>query len=113
MDAERFAAAIFRGSDAIGNGAHAIVEERRVDKARPDVKRVDQVTRKPAEAPGFIGAHDERFVVVQETVIKIDDTAHKFGRKDADATVIEEIDTGRLGDILAWTGAARVEYRVV
>src|SRR5271169_5711770 len=58
MDAERLTAAVFRGLDAISDSAHPVVEERRIDEARPDIQRVDQIARQPAEAPGLIGVHD-------------------------------------------------------
>ncbi len=105
MHAERFAAAIFGRRYAVGDRAHAVVEQRRVDEPRPDVERVDQVAREPAEAPGFVGVHDEIVIAVQEAVIEIDDAAHEGRRKNADAAIIEEIDPGRR--------AVALEHRVI
>ncbi len=96
MHAKRFAAAVFAGRHAVSNCAHAVIEERRINKSRPNIERVDQFAGKPAEAPGFVGVHDEVVVAVQQTVIKVDHALDEFRRKNADATVIQEIDPGRL-----------------
>ena len=40
-----FAPAILAGLHSVGNGAHAIVEQRPIDEARPDVERGDGLAR--------------------------------------------------------------------
>src|ERR1700724_2685388 len=84
VQAERFAPAVFRRLDAIGNAAHAVVEQRRIDEARPDVERVDEIARQPAKTPGFVGVDDEVVVAAQQPVIEIDDAADEFRRENAD-----------------------------
>ena len=44
---EGLAAAVFGRRDAVGDGAHAVVEQRAVDEARPDVEDVDQLAERP------------------------------------------------------------------
>ena len=95
MHTKRFAAAVFARRHPVGDGAHAVIEERRVNKSRPDVERVDQFAGKLAEAPGFVGVHDEIVVVVQQPVIEIDNAAHELRRENADAAVIQQIDPRR------------------
>ena len=59
MHLENLAAAVGAGLDAVGDGAHAVVEQRPVDEARPDVQGGDRLrasaSRKP---PGLVGAGD-------------------------------------------------------
>ena len=43
VHAEGFAAAVFGRLHAVGDAAHAVVEQRAVDEARPDIERVDQI----------------------------------------------------------------------
>ena len=43
VDLEGLAAAVLARRDAVGDGADAVVEDRPVDEARPDVQRVDQL----------------------------------------------------------------------
>ena len=78
---ERFAPAVFRRRHAVGDGPYAVVEERPIDKARPDVERVDQIAGKPAKAPGLVRPHDQILVAMQEAVIEIDTPRTNFGGK--------------------------------
>src|SRR5580704_19533579 len=87
-----FAPAVFRRPYSVGDGAHAIVKERRIDEARPDIERVDQIALELAEAPSLIGVHDEIVVAFEQAVIKIDDAADEFRREDADAAIVEQLD---------------------
>src|SRR5712691_3328883 len=105
MHAERLAPAVFRRLDAVGEAAHAVVEQRPVDEPRPDVEHVDQFPVEPLEAPGLVGVHDEVVVAFQQPVVEVDDAADECRRKDADAAVIEEIDPRR--------PAVGLEHRVV
>ena len=89
---EHLAPAIFAGLDAIGDGAHAVVDQRAVDEARPDVQRRDRFARQILEAPDFIGVNDARLVARFQPLIKFDDAADETGGKDADAAIVEEID---------------------
>src|SRR6202050_5407240 len=91
MPAERLAPTVLAWRNAIGNRAHAVVKERRVDEPRPDVERVDEIAGKPAKTPGLVGVHDEIVLAMQETVIKIDDALHEFRRKNPDAAVVEQV----------------------
>ena len=42
---EGFLAPVLRRLDAVGDGAHAVVEQRAVDETGPDIERVDQFAR--------------------------------------------------------------------
>ena len=83
MDPEGLAAAVFRRLDAIRDGALAIIEQRPIDESRPDVERIHQFARKPAEAPGLVGVHHQGVVAREEAVIEIDDAADEARGKDA------------------------------
>ena len=60
MHPEGFLAAVFGRLHPVGDGAHAIVEQRAVDEPCPDIERIDQLAVEPLEAPGLVGMHDER-----------------------------------------------------
>ncbi len=59
VHAKSFAAAIFRRRNAVGDGAHPVVEQRRIDETGPDIERLDQVARQIAKSPGFVSMHDQ------------------------------------------------------
>ncbi len=40
--------------------------------------------------------HDEIVIAVQEPVVKVDNALHELWRKDSDAAIVEQIDSGRL-----------------
>src|SRR6185437_3111078 len=46
--------------------AAAVIEQRRVDEARPVVQDLDHLLRQVAEAPDLIGVDGERLIVVQK-----------------------------------------------
>ena len=46
--------------DAVGDGAHAVVEKRRVDEARPKAQRVDQLVVRSRKPQIAIGLGDSR-----------------------------------------------------
>ena len=81
MHAKSFAAAVFRRCNAVGDGAHPIVEQRRIDEARPDIQRVDEVARQVAKTPGLVGVHDQIVFAVQQPVIEITTPRTNFGAK--------------------------------
>src|SRR5208282_3097350 len=91
-----FLAAIVRRRHAIGDAPHPVVEQRRIDEACPDVQGSGEILCKTAKPPGFIGMHGAGEILMQQSLIEIDDAADKFGRENPDATVIEEVDTLRL-----------------
>src|SRR6185437_3544415 len=51
MDAERLLASVIRRLDPVSNRAHAVVEQRAVNEASPDIERLDQFAIEPPEAP--------------------------------------------------------------
>src|SRR5258708_1874342 len=100
MRAINLAAAVFGGLHAIGNGAHAVVHQGAIDKARPDIERVDQPAREALEAPGLVGVHHPRLLAISEAAIKINHATDEFRRENADAAIVEEVDAIRLARLL-------------
>src|SRR5579883_1737604 len=98
---ERLAPAVMARLDAVGAGANAIVDQRSIDEARPDVERVDRLALQFDEAPGLVGVDDPRLVLAFQALVQIDDAADKARRENADAAVVEEIDPG---DLVAFSG---------
>ena len=92
---EGFSPSIFGGLHLVGDGAHAIVEQRPVDKARPDVEDVDQVLGQPAKAPDLVGVDDPRLVIVEQAAVEVDDAADEGRREDADAAIVQQVDALR------------------
>src|SRR5258705_215534 len=105
MDPNRFAPAVLRRLDAVGETAHPIVQQRSIDEARPDIEHVDQFPIEPLETPGLIRVNDEISVSLQEAVIEIDHAADELRGEDADAAVVEEIDAG--------SSPTLIEHRVI
>ena len=66
LDLPDLAPAVILRRDAVGNGAHPVVEERRVDEPRPDVERIDDLVGEVVEAPALIGVDDAVAVVVRK-----------------------------------------------
>src|SRR5262245_13697875 len=81
MHLEGLAPTIGTGTTILGDGAHAILEHGAIDEVRPDIEDVDQLVGKPCEAPGLVGVHHERTVVVEQTSIKIDHPLDEFWRE--------------------------------
>ena len=75
------APAVFPRLDAVGDGADAVVDQRPVDEAGPDVERVDGRARQIDEAPALVGVDDAAFVAVGEAAIEVDDAADEGGRE--------------------------------
>ena len=73
--------------------------ERRIDEARPDVERVDDLVVEALEAPALIGLHDEVAIVRLEAFVEVDHAAHEARREDAHAAEVEKVDA--LGRALA------------
>src|SRR5262245_34543845 len=89
---EGLPAAILTGRGPVGDLTLAVVEQRAVDEARPDVQGIDELCRQTAEAPGFVGIDDEVALAPQEALIEIDHPLHEGGWEGADAAVVEEVD---------------------
>ena len=89
---ERLAPAVFRRLDAVGEAAHAILEQRAIDEARPDVERVDQFATEPLEAPGLVGVYDQIVVALAQAIVEVDDAADELRRENADSRS-EEVDS--------------------
>src|SRR5947209_11440090 len=113
LDLPHLAAAVSMRRHPVRNRAHAIVEERRIDEAGPDVERVDDLVGELLEAPAAISLDDAVAVVVAQAFIEIDDALHETRREDADATEVEEIDPGRRRSRLAARLLLLVEDGVV
>src|SRR5215470_7121691 len=105
MHLECLAPTVLRWLHAVGDRAHAIIEQRPVDKARPNVEDIDQLAPEPLEPPGLVGVHDKIVVVGKQSVIEVNHAADEFRRKDTNAAVVEQVDAGRL--------AVGVEHGVV
>src|SRR5471032_3345408 len=110
MRAMDLAAAVFGGLYAVGDGANAVVHQRAIDKARPDIERVDQRARESLEAPGLVGMHHPRLLAVSQAPIQIDHAADELRRENADAAIVEEIDAARLARLLE--GGVVAEMRI-
>src|SRR5262249_42839351 len=95
VHSEGLAPAVFRRLDPIGDTAHASLQQRPIDEARPDVEALDQAAAEPLESPGLIGVHDEIVVAAQEAMVEVDHPADELRREDADAAIIEKIDPER------------------
>ena len=67
-----FAPAIFRWFDAVGGGAHAIIENGAAHEARPKGHRFDHAGRELGEAPHLESVRGPRLVVRLERPIKLD-----------------------------------------
>ncbi len=86
------AAAVFRRLDAVGGGAHAIVENRPAHETRPHGHRLGHAGREPRKAPHREGVRDSRLVVRLQRPIELDHAVHEPRRKNAHAAVVEQID---------------------
>src|SRR5262249_29692074 len=96
MHLEGFAPTVFRRLDAVGDGAHAIIEQRRVNEARPNVQDVDDLAAEPTKAPSLVSMHYEICIALEQPGVEINDAAHELRGKDTDAAIIEQIDPVRL-----------------
>src|SRR5208282_1658174 len=96
MDNKCFLAAIVRRRHAIGDASHPVVEQRRIDEACPDVQGFGEILCKTAKPPGFIGMHGAGEILMQQSLVEVDDTADKFGGENPDTAVIKEVDALRL-----------------
>ena len=72
---------VFAGADAVGDGADAVVDQRPVDEARPNVERVDGGARQIDETPAFVGVDDTALVALGQAAIEVDDAADEGGGK--------------------------------
>src|SRR6185312_5985666 len=70
----------------------AVVEQRRVDEARPAAQDGDHLARETLEAPGLVGMDGERLVLALQREIEVDDALDEARPEDADAAEIEEVD---------------------
>src|SRR5262249_56035315 len=95
MNPKRLAPAVFGRLHAVRDGALAVVEQRPVDKPRPNVKDVDQLARKTSEPPCLVGMHHQSRVALEEAVVEVDHTADEFRVKDTDAAIVEQVDSVR------------------
>src|SRR6185312_17313338 len=91
-----FLAPVLAGRGAVGNLAFAVLEQRPIDKAGPDVEYIDQLVAKADEAPGLVGVHDQSALAVQKPIVEIDDALHEGGGKGSDAAVVEQVDAAGL-----------------
>src|SRR6266849_7897292 len=105
MHAEGFAPAILRGLDPISKAAHPIFQKRTVDEPGPDIERLDHFAAQPPKSPGFVCVHDEVIIALEQPAIEINDATHEFHCKEADAAIVEQIDSRR--------PAADLEHRIV
>mgnify|MGYP003667457490 CR=1 FL=1 len=71
VNRECLPASIFAGLDAVRDRAHAIIEKRRIDEARPKIQRVDQFIRQIAKTPALIRRRRPVAVIGFERVIKL------------------------------------------
>ena len=101
VDLESLLAAVLAGLDAVGHRADAVVEDRPVDEAGPDVQRVDQRLAEVLEAPGLVGVDDARLIVRAQALVEVDHARHELRREDADAAVVEQVDPRHLVVALA------------
>ena len=85
-------APVFGRAHPVGGGAHAVVEDRPADEARPDGHRLERAARQLREPPERVGLGDMRVVVGPQAPIELDHAAHEARRKDAHAAVVEQID---------------------
>src|ERR1700677_2978245 len=86
------ASAVFRRLDAVGGGAHAIVENGATHETRPHGHRLGHAGGEPRKAPHLEGVHDASLVVRLKRPIELDHAVHEPWRKNAHAAVIEQID---------------------
>src|ERR1700720_4710575 len=96
VEAKRFLATVFRWRDAIGDAAHPVIEQGSVNEPRPDVQGFDEILGETAKAPGFIGMHGAGEILVEQSLVKVDDAADEFGGENTDAPIIEEVNAARL-----------------
>src|SRR5262249_39419767 len=95
MNPESLASAVFGRLYAVRDGALAVIEQRPIDEPGPDAEDVDEFARQAAEPPGFIGMHHQGLVAMEKAVVQVDHTADEFRRKDADAAVVQQVDSLR------------------
>ena len=108
MHLKRLLASILARRDAVGDRAHAIVEQRRIDEARPDVQNLGEIARQAVKTPGLIGVEAAVEIIMQQAFVEFDHAADEFRRENADAAIIEQIDAEGLPDLaLPCAGFAR------
>src|SRR5262245_9277692 len=95
MHLEGLLPAVHARAYAVGNGANAIFQHRTVDEIRPDIEDVDHLVREAAEAPGLVSMDDQRPVLAQQAVVKVDHALNEFRSEGAHAAIVEELDPGR------------------
>src|SRR5262249_55912873 len=71
------------------------VKQRRIDETRPDIERLDQIARQLAESPSLVSIHDQIVLASQQPMVKVDDAADEFRRKNANAAVVQKINAAR------------------
>src|SRR3954462_5792192 len=71
VNTERFTASVLARLHAVGETTHAVVEQRPVDEARPDVQYIVEVPRETLESPGLVCMHNEFIVAAQQSTIKV------------------------------------------
>ena len=96
---ERLLAAIGARSDAVGDRAHAVVEQGPVNEARPKVQGVHEAGTELLEPPAAVGLDLALPVVRCEGPIEPHDPVDEPGREDPDAAEIQEVQLlGVLGE---------------
>src|SRR5262249_59600926 len=80
---------------AAGDGASRAVRQRRIDKTGQDIVRLDQIARQLAESPSLVSVHDQIVLAAQQPMVKVDDAADEFRRKNANAAVVQKINAAR------------------
>src|SRR5580704_14907666 len=78
---------VFRRLDAVGRGAHAIVENGPAHESRPNGHRLDGAECELMKSPHLEGMRGPRLIVRLESAIKFDDTEHEPRREDAHTAV--------------------------
>src|SRR4029078_2681354 len=89
VHAKGLAPAVFGGLHPVGKAAHAIFQERSIDKPSPDIQRLDNLAVEPAKTPRLVRMYDQLVLVSPKPLVQVDDAAHEFCGKDPDASVVE------------------------
>ena len=77
------------------DAAHAVLAQRLIQEARPQVQRRHLLVRQIGEAPGRVGVMRLRIVVVAHRLEQVDHAAHELRAEHADGAEIQQIDRAR------------------
>ena len=71
--------------------AHAVLHQRRIDEARPEIQHLDLVLRQIVEAPVRIGMHGQFVIAIAQRLVEVDDSGDEIRPEHPHAAEIQQI----------------------